>query len=99
VKHGFFQAYPDGAVWLIRSDGELLNLYTEADGTPLNWDPGSDREPVYAEPERSARAGDWSGSGQHIEPIPPRKPGLPDPVERELTIPEYQVAKPGHPHI
>jgi hypothetical protein len=93
VKHGFFQAFPDGTIWLIRSDGELLNLYTEADGTPLNWDPGSPREPVHADPLRSPRAGAWTGDGQHITPIPPRRPGMADPVEREVDVPEIKPAQ------
>lgn len=95
VKHGFFQAYPDGAIWFIRSDGELLNLYTEADGTPLNWDPGSDREPVPVSPEliRSTRAGPWDGSGQHVTPVPPRRPGMPDPRAREEDVPEVKQAR------
>src|SRR5262245_61714438 len=93
VKHGFFQAYPDGTIWLIRSDGELLNLYTKEDGTPLNWDPGSEREPVFADPSRSARAGAWTGAGQHVVPIPPRRPGLADPVERAIDVPEVKPAQ------
>jgi hypothetical protein len=87
VKHGNFEAYPGGTVWLIRSDGELLNLYTDPDGTPLNWDPGSEREPVPADPSRSPRAGAWSGMGQHITPIPPRRPGMPDPQFRDQDVP------------
>jgi hypothetical protein len=69
IKHGFFQAYPDGTVWIIRSDGELENIYTEPDGTPVNWEPGTEREPVHIDPPvRSERAGPWDGSGQHIPP-------------------------------
>jgi hypothetical protein len=99
LKHGCFQAHADGTVWLIRSDGEILNLYTDQDGTPLNWDAGTDREPVFADPQRSARAGAWTGAGQHVTPIPPRRPGLPDPVERAQTIPEFQPVNPGDPNI
>ncbi|GIW09908.1 MAG: hypothetical protein KatS3mg061_0965 [Dehalococcoidia bacterium] len=69
VKHGFFQAYPDGTTWLIRCDGDLENIYTQPDGTPVNWSYGTEREPVWVDPAtlvRSQRAGPWSGAGQHI---------------------------------
>ncbi|GIW07679.1 MAG: hypothetical protein KatS3mg060_2484 [Dehalococcoidia bacterium] len=68
VKHGFFQAYPDGTTWFIRTDGDLENIYTEPDGTPINWEYGSEREPIVVDPKtlvRSKRAGPWSGAGQH----------------------------------
>jgi len=71
----------------------LLNLYTEPDGTPLNWDPGSPREPVHADPQRSPRAGAWTGAGQHITPIPRRRPGMPDPVERDVDVPQVKPAQ------
>ncbi|MCS7003261.1 MAG: DUF4437 domain-containing protein [Dehalococcoidia bacterium] len=69
IKHGNFEAYPDGTVWLIRSDGDLENIYTSLDGEPGNWAYGTDREPVLTDAEnlvRSKRAGPWSGEGQHI---------------------------------
>jgi hypothetical protein len=68
VKHGFFQAFPAGTTWIIRCDGDLENIYTEPDGTPINWQYGTEREPVVVNPEtlvRSQRAGPWSGAGQH----------------------------------
>ena len=66
VKHGFFVAYPGGTVWIIRSDGQLENIYTEPDGTPVNWTPGTERAPipVQGQPVRSKRAGPWDGRGR-----------------------------------
>ena len=65
VKHGFFQAYPAGTVWIIRSDGVLENIYTEPDGTPVNWEPGTDRAPITVkDPVRSRRSGPWDGRGR-----------------------------------
>jgi hypothetical protein len=65
VKHGFFQAYPAGTVWIIRSDGQLENIYTESDGTPVNWEPGTDRAPITVkDPVRSRRSGPWDGRGR-----------------------------------
>lgn len=65
IKHGHFHAYPAGTVWIIRSDGELENIYTERDGTPVNWTPGTDRAPITVDqPERSKRAGPWDGRGR-----------------------------------
>jgi hypothetical protein len=68
VKHGDFLSYPDGCVWIIRSDGELENIYTSLDGEPGNWEYGTDREPVPVDEKlvRSKRAGPWNGYGQHI---------------------------------
>ena len=69
IKHGHFDAFPDGTVWLIRSDGELENIYTSLEGEPGNWAYGTPREPVMTDHEhlvRSKRTGPWSGYGQHI---------------------------------
>jgi hypothetical protein len=74
VKHGAFQAFPEGTTWLIRCDGDLENIYTEPDGTPINWAYGTEREPVVVDTEtlvRSKRAGPWDQSRQHI-PGPPK---------------------------
>lgn len=66
VKHGFFQTYPDGTTWFLRTDGELENIYTDSDGTPISWEAGTDREPiVVTDVVRSRRAGPWDGRGQH----------------------------------
>ncbi|HEX9776356.1 MAG TPA: DUF4437 domain-containing protein [Actinomycetota bacterium] len=69
VKHGHFTSHePDGCAWLIRSDGELVNLYTTnerviVEGTPENY--GEDQKPVIAGiPVRSRAAGEWSLDGQ-----------------------------------
>lgn len=69
IKHGNFEAFPDGTVWLIRSDGELENIYTSLEGEPGNWEYGTPREPVMTDHEhlvRSKRIGPWDGYGQHI---------------------------------
>lgn len=65
VKHGFFKSFPGGTIWLIRSDGELENIYTYDDGTPVNWEAGTPRAPIRTpNPVRSRRAGPWDGRGR-----------------------------------
>lgn len=48
VKHGHFTTLPGGATWLMRSDGELTNWYTENEwvrwgGDAVNYGPGGGR--------------------------------------------------------
>ncbi|TDC54307.1 DUF4437 domain-containing protein [Actinomadura sp. KC345] len=44
VKHGHFTSMEGGATWLLRSDGELFNWYTQSEwvrwgGEAINWGP------------------------------------------------------------
>ena len=70
VKHGhFLSGEPDGCVWLIRSDGELVNLYTGhnvliREEEALNYDPATQAPVVAGIPVRSRTAGEWSLDGQ-----------------------------------
>ncbi|WP_067823013.1 DUF4437 domain-containing protein [Actinomadura kijaniata] len=48
VKHGHFTTMEGGATWLLRSDGELFNWYTQNEwirwgGEAVNWGPGGTR--------------------------------------------------------
>jgi hypothetical protein len=48
VKHGHFVAMEEGATWLLRSDGELVNWYTESEwvrwgGDAVNYGPNGGR--------------------------------------------------------
>ncbi|MDL4813238.1 DUF4437 domain-containing protein [Actinomadura opuntiae] len=48
VKHGHFTSLEGGATWLLRSDGELFNWYTQSEwvrwgGEAINWGPGESR--------------------------------------------------------
>ncbi|MFG2245984.1 DUF4437 domain-containing protein [Spirillospora sp. NPDC048823] len=48
VKHGHFTSMEGGATWLLRSDGELFNWYTQSEwvrwgGEAINWGPGDGR--------------------------------------------------------
>lgn len=69
VKHGhFLSGEPDGCTWLIRSDGDLVNHYTQnskviVEGEALNYEP--DQAPVIAGiPVRSRSTGEWDGTGR-----------------------------------
>lgn len=69
VKHGHFvSAQPDGCVWVIRSDGDLINWYTTeerviVEGTAENYEP--ENAPVIAGiPVRSRTTGPWDLEGQ-----------------------------------
>lgn len=64
IKHGHFRAYDSGTEWLIRCDGELVNLYTDEEGRPENYDPNGDLAPLPAEPIRSVSLGEWDGDGR-----------------------------------
>jgi len=72
VKHGMFRAgYVEGATWLFRLDGDLINWVTERAevkilGHPRNYDPSDERQrPVLAGlPVRSSRIGPWDGRGR-----------------------------------
>ncbi|MGH2830899.1 MAG: DUF4437 domain-containing protein [Actinomycetota bacterium] len=70
VKHGHFISHePDGCAWLIRSDGDLVNLYTTnervvAEGTPENYDPETQGPVITGIPVRSKTTGPWSGEGR-----------------------------------
>jgi hypothetical protein len=70
VKHGHFISHePDGCAWLIRSDGDLVNLYTTnerviVEGTPENYDPETQGPVITGIPVRSKSAGPWSGEGR-----------------------------------
>lgn len=48
VKHGHFTSMEGGATWLLRSDGELFNWYTQSEwvrwgGEAINYGPGESR--------------------------------------------------------
>lgn len=70
VKHGHFISHePDGCAWLIRSDGDLVNLYTTnerviVEGTPENYDPETQGPVITGIPVRSKTTGPWSGDGR-----------------------------------
>lgn len=70
VKHGHFISHePDGCAWIIRSDGDLVNLYTTnerviAEGTPENYDPATQAPVITGLPVRSRTTGPWDGDGQ-----------------------------------
>lgn len=70
VKHGHFISHePDGCAWLIRSDGDLVNLYTTNDrviveGDPENYDPETQGPVIAGLPVRSKTTGPWSGEGR-----------------------------------
>ena len=68
VKHGhFISGEREGCTWLIRSDGDLVNMYTinervEVYGDALNY--GDHEKPVLSSlPVRSRTPGPWSGDG------------------------------------
>ena len=70
VKHGhFISGEPDGCTWLIRSDGDLVNLYTQksrviVEGEPLNYDPETQGPVIAGLPVRSKTTGPWDGDGR-----------------------------------
>jgi hypothetical protein len=70
VKHGHFISHePNGCAWLIRSDGDLVNLYTTNEkvivqGTPENYDPETQAPVITGIPVRSKSAGAWDGDGR-----------------------------------
>jgi hypothetical protein len=72
VKHGMFRAgWAEGATWLFRLDGDLINWVTEnpevsVSGRARNYDPSDERQrPVLAGlPVRSRRIGAWDGRGR-----------------------------------
>lgn len=70
VKHGHFISHePDGCVWLIRSDGDLINYYTTksrviVEGDPENYDPKTQGPVIAGIPVRSKSAGGWDGTGR-----------------------------------
>lgn len=70
VKHGHFISHePLGCSWLIRSDGDLVNLYTTnerviVEGTPENYDPETQGPVIAGIPVRSKSTGPWSGEGR-----------------------------------
>lgn len=70
VKHGHFTSHePDGCIWLIRSDGELVNYYTTnerviVEGDPENYDPETQGPVIAGIPVRSKTAGPWDGDGR-----------------------------------
>lgn len=68
VKHGhFLSAEPDGCVWLIRSDGELVNWYTTHEYVNYGGDAenySEQQKPILSSyPVRSRSRGRWSGDG------------------------------------
>lgn len=70
VKHGhFLSGQPDGCTWIIRSDGELENLYTDeariiVEAEALNYDPDTAGPIIAGIPVRSRTLGEWSRDGQ-----------------------------------
>lgn len=68
VKHGHFISGEEaGCTWLIRSDGDLVNMYTinervEVYGDALNYE--EHEKPIVSSlPVRSRTTGPWSGDG------------------------------------
>ncbi|MFV8819296.1 DUF4437 domain-containing protein [Haliea sp. E17] len=64
VRHGDFTAGPEGTVWLLRCDGDLVDWYTEngsmeMKGDPVNWGPDypHTQAPVPLQPVRSRSVG------------------------------------------
>ncbi len=64
VRHGDFTAGPEGTVWLLRCDGDLVDWYTdnarvEMHGDPVNWGPEypHTQDPVLLQPVRSRSIG------------------------------------------
>jgi hypothetical protein len=64
VRHGDFTAGPEGTVWLLRCDGDLVDWYTDnarmqMHGDPVNWGPGYPHaiDPVPILPVRSRSIG------------------------------------------
>lgn len=64
VRHGDFTAGPEGTVWLLRCDGDLVDWYTdnakmEMKGDPVNWGPDypGTEDPVPLQPVRSRTIG------------------------------------------
>ncbi len=64
VRHGDFTAGPEGTVWLLRCDGDLVDWYTdnarmEMHGDPVNWGPEYPHaeDPVPLQPVRSRSIG------------------------------------------
>jgi len=64
IRHGDFKAGPEGATWLLRCDGRLVDWYTdnakmEMHGDPVNWGPDypGTLDPAPLQPVRSKSAG------------------------------------------
>ena len=64
IRHGDFKAGPEGATWLLRCDGRLVDWYTdnarmEMHGDPVNWGPDypGTQDPAPLQPVRSKSAG------------------------------------------
>jgi hypothetical protein len=64
VRHGDFTAGPEGTVWLLRCDGDLVDWYTdnarmEMHGDPVNWGPEYPHTiaPLPLQPVRSRSIG------------------------------------------
>ncbi|WGL16299.1 DUF4437 domain-containing protein [Microbulbifer bruguierae] len=64
VRHGDFTAGPEGTVWILRCDGDLVDWYTdnarmEMHGDPVNWGPEypHTEAPVPLQPVRSRSIG------------------------------------------
>ncbi|GIW11042.1 MAG: hypothetical protein KatS3mg061_2099 [Dehalococcoidia bacterium] len=66
IQHGNFRAGESGKIGLTRTDGPLENLYSTLEGEPLNWEPGSGRDPIPVEEVRPIR----SPSGGPLPPQP-----------------------------
>ena len=70
VKHGhFISDAPEGCTWLIRSDGDLTNLYTveshvHVENVPENYDLETQGPVIAGLPVRSRSTGEWSGEGR-----------------------------------
>ncbi|MFB7719741.1 DUF4437 domain-containing protein [Nocardia sp. NPDC056100] len=67
IRHGDFTADAvQGCTWLVRSDSDLVDWYTDdatvtMSGTPTNWGPGYEQTlaPRFIEPVRSRSIGSW----------------------------------------
>ncbi|GAA6184972.1 MULTISPECIES: DUF4437 domain-containing protein [Aliiglaciecola] len=64
IRHGDFKAGPEGATWLLRCDGRLVDWYTdnakmEMHGDPVNWGPDypGTQDPAPLQPVRSKSLG------------------------------------------
>ncbi|WP_067860869.1 DUF4437 domain-containing protein [Nocardia shimofusensis] len=71
IRHGDFTADADkGCTWLLRSDADLVDWYTDNSrvvmtGDPTNWGAGypGTMAPAYVQPVRSRSIGPWTDPG------------------------------------
>jgi hypothetical protein len=73
VKHGHFTTMEGGATWLLRSDGELLNWYTQNEwvrwgGEAVNYGPGGGRQ-VWSQSSHDLAGGTTWRSARDLEDL------------------------------